>query len=476
MLPFNMIRRRSYLKRVALGVTGGVAVAGTKKAEIPSLVQSAQAQSRDSGWEQTATLPLERRQEDTVFGQDITYEGEKALISENDVARVYTKASDETWRRETELTAESDYGPLVEWMDGAALVSGGPETLYVFEEQGQEWQRTAELAAGDSIGTNQEHSVATAGEQAVLGAAGALNADDVPTGAAYVYGRDDDNWTLETTLRPDDLGESDAFGVAAAGAEDLLLIGAARQDSSDGEFAGAVYVFTEQNGEWQQSRKLVADDAGAHDIFGFDISLGNDMAAIGAPYASTSDGGRSGAAYLFEHTGSDWAQISKLAADESEQGDNFGTTVALSGDVLIAGAPNRPGPDGEEVGAAYAFHHNDDWEQMVKLLADDSNERDRFGASVAVDGREAIIGAPQKEPVDQDVRSTGAGKAYVFEGGDAAAPTEQSGTATSTVRTTPPEEGQAKEKNTGLPWEILAGLGGLSVIGYLLKRRQDGDS
>jgi hypothetical protein len=111
-------------------------------------------------------------------------------------------------------------------------------------------------------------------------------------------------------------------------------------------------------------------------------------------------------------------QVAKLvAADgDTQVGDNFGSSVAVSGDgtTAIVGAERDDTPGGENAGSAYVFERaGRDWRQRAKLTAADGDGEDFLGSAVSVsdDGGTAIVGAEGDEDVDDDL----AGSAYVFE-------------------------------------------------------------
>ena len=69
-----------------------------------------------------------------------------------------------------------------------------------------------------------------------------------------------------------------------------------------------------------------------------------------------------GAVYLFERNqgGADnWGQVKKLIASDADEDDGFGTSVAISGDTVVVGAPSEDGTPGHtNRGAAYVFERN----------------------------------------------------------------------------------------------------------------------
>jgi hypothetical protein len=224
--------------------------------------------------------------------------------------------------------------------------------------------------------------------------------------------------TGEEGLYRDEFGQS----VAVSGDGRTVIVGAIEgADPENRSFAiGAAYVFDRSGDEWQETARLTADDGDNDDEFGWSVAMADDgqTAIIGAPGDRISNDWYAGSAYIFERDKSGWQQAAKLTADDGDRDDNFGNSVALSGDgsTAIVGAVLDEDPHGESAGSAYVFEQSGGWQQTTKLVAEDGNERDSFGASVALsgDGGIAAIGAVGDET------SNGAltGSAYVFEQSD----------------------------------------------------------
>jgi len=109
-----------------------------------------------------------------------------------------------------------------------------------------------------------------------------------------------------------------------------------------------------------------------------------------------------------------------VRASDSQSGDQFGQSVAVSGNVAIIGALGEGGGIGDptpDAGAAYVLMRRlggpNAWSQARKLLAPDAQARDELGFSVALSGKNVVVGASQEDggPGDPAVN---AGAAYVF--------------------------------------------------------------
>jgi len=183
--------------------------------------------------------------------------------------------------------------------------------------------------------------------------------------------------------------------------------------------------------------------------FGSEIALSADGAtmAVGANTESSnatgingdqsdSSANASGAVYLFRYDGADWFQQAYIKASNSETGDQFGESLALSadGNTLVVGtgseASSATGINGDQddnsasgSGAVYVFRFDGtDWFQQAYVKASNSEADDNFGGSLALsaNGNTLVVGAGSEASSatgingDQDDNSSSSGAAYVF--------------------------------------------------------------
>ena len=197
----------------------------------------------------------------------------------------------------------------------------------------------------------------------------------------------------------------DYFGNSVALSGDWALVGAYSEDT-EGSSAGAAYLFHLENGQWQQQQKILAEDAQAYDYFGNSVALSGDWALVGA-YSEDTEGSSAGAAYLFHLENGQWQQQQKIQASDARAGDQFGISVALSGDWALVGAS---GERNLGAGAAYLFHlENGQWQEQQKIQASVPQANDYFGNSVALSSNWALVGAYR-----EDTGGTDVGAAYLF--------------------------------------------------------------
>jgi hypothetical protein len=263
--------------------------------------------------------------------------------------------------------------------------------------------------------------VSIQGDTSLIGAIQLLHGP----GAAYIFVNSAGTWTQAAKLTAS--GGSGAFGDAVRLDGNNALIGAQLTGVGGNMDQGAAFVFTNQGGTWSQSGVLVASDGGRFDSLGSSVALEGSTALVGAPGA-TVNGAQRGAAYIFTESNGSWNQAQKLTASDGEDLDDFGSSVALSGETALIGAAQYYS-DG--TGKVYVFgESNNTWTQETELLASDGSADDEFGWSAALDGSNALIGA-WGATIDNNI---GQGAAYFY--GESPTPTPTS-TPTATPRPTP---------------------------------------
>ena len=403
-------------------------------------------------WSQQAYLKASNTEANDYFGVSVAVSGDTVVVG------AYDEASNAT-------------GVNGNQADNSAHQAGA---AYVFVRNGTTWSQQAYLKASntdavDEFGT----SVAVSGDTVVVGAryessdAKGVNGDQTDntackSGAAYVFVRNGATWSQQAYLKASNTevksrcGMTNAeFGSAVAISGDTVVVGALYEDSGatgvDGDqddhsapLAGAAYVFARNGITWSQQAYLKASNTDAGDDFGFSVAVSGGTVVVGTWQESSSATGingdqndnsavQSGAAYVFVRNGVTWTQQAYLKASNTDAGDNFGWSVAVSGDTVVVGASaessKATGINGDQTddsafgaGAAYVFVRNGvAWTQQAYLKASNTDAGDEFGFSVAVSGDTVVlcaIGEASKATgVNGDESDNSAmisGAAYVF--------------------------------------------------------------
>lgn len=236
------------------------------------------------------------------------------------------------------------------------------------------------------------------------------------------------------------------YGVSLSWDGRVMAVSAAEEDNG----AGAVYVFTDSNGDWSQQAYIKASNTNDFDKFGSSLALSSDgsVLAVGASREKSAATGingdqtdnsanHSGAVYLFTQSDGTWSQQAYIKASNTEENDEFGISLALSADggTLAVGAEdedsNAIGIDGNQAdntvnnsGAVYVYTQSGDaWSQQAYIKASNTGMGDFFGSSLAlsIDGNILAVGARGESSNDSGVdadqlndAATSSGAVYIF--------------------------------------------------------------
>ena len=283
---------------------------------------------------------------------------------------------------------------------GAILAKPHDDSAVIFTHDGRKWEEQVRLLPVDpraSFGW----SVGISGNTAIVG-----QPDD---SSVTIFARGGNNWKGRVKLSGDDSAAADQFGEAVSIDRITAIVGAP-QDDDAGSNSGSAYIFVKEEGIWRQQAKLVPRDSAKQDTFGEAVVVHGGTVVVGAPGHTHSGKRFTGAAYVFVREGETWVQQAKLTAGDAAQRDHFGTSVAMHGNTIFVGAPFHDAEGKEDVGAAYIFVPNGaTWKQQAKLRALDAGKDHNFGSGVAVAGNIAIVGVAGAEEA-----APASGAAYGF--------------------------------------------------------------
>lgn len=243
----------------------------------------------------------------------------------------------------------------------------------------------------------------------------------------YVYHRANGLWGSSpiATLNNPDPADGGAFGdcfgcaIGLSSNGSIALIGVASAYVGSAPGVGKGYIFIQSNGAWSTTPVATFSDPGniQDDQFGYSVALSGDgaTALIGTAQLFTQQFGNS-RAFIFTQTNGNWLSgPSVIFADpHGTNEDWFGSAVALSsaGSTALIGADRL----NSSSGAAYLFSSvNNSWSATPTQIFSDPDMKtgDFFGGSVTLsaDGTIALIGA-------SGASANGAalsGKAYIYE-------------------------------------------------------------
>lgn len=248
-------------------------------------------------------------------------------------------------------------------------------------------------AFGRSIACTEKHVlVGSPNDDTTVGLVGAVHVYDAKSGKRI------------RTLRATDQEAGARFGSAVAISGNYALIGA---PGDDNDF-GSAYILDVSTGK--QILKILSTSTEIFSDFGQSVALEGNLALVGARQDDTPNGptladAGSVSFYRIDYKAKTATLISTEGAADTAVGDEFGTSLALSGGLALIGAPGHA----SDAGAAYLYNAATA-EELDKWQAADAAAGDRFGTALDIHGDRALIGAPQKV-----VSGMSTGAAYEFD-------------------------------------------------------------
>jgi hypothetical protein len=280
-----------------------------------------------------------------------------------------------------------------------ALVTVG---FVAFTTRGQ--CEVALLNSGSGLGDLYGGNVAIDGDLAVISDSFAANS----VGAVYVYRHDGSTWVSETVLFAPTPVSGESFGASVAVSGDVIVVGAYHADAPEFQRGEAhIFRYEPDTSRWNHDICLTASDGDMGDLFGFSVSIDDDVVLIGARNDENKKGvSLSGSAYVYRYKNAAWVEEAKLIDPDGDQLDLFGASVCIDGDVALIGAHGNDHPN-VGIGSAFTFRYDrSTWLPEAELTAFDSVGIQWFGRRVSLAENVALVGAPQDDGMT--------GAAYLF--------------------------------------------------------------
>lgn len=178
--------------------------------------------------------------------------------------------------------------------------------------------------------------------------------------------------------------------------------------------AGAAYIFKNIEGEWEQTAKLVANDAVENDNLGFSAAIDRHTVVVGAWRNSNQDTRNAGAVYVYQKKENDWIQKQKLTSNYPQKNGQFGVSVAIQDDWIVVGEQRWTNGDFGNSGSVSIFHKTaESWELHQRLYPALLYEDTFFGRSVSISNDKLVVGAPSK--IKDDEHDSQPGSVYVYQ-------------------------------------------------------------
>lgn len=241
-------------------------------------------------------------------------------------------------------------------------------------------------------------------------------------GAVYLYERDPQapgGWAAIHKLQRDPPYHLGQFGQTLALQGDTLVVGAPRDPRINGFWQGGVSVYERNQGgpdAWGLVARLADETDEDMRQFGSAVAIDGDLVAVGVRGADNNQG----KVYLYSRTAG-WARIKTISDPAGQSGDQFGTAIALAGDTLVVGAAFFDAdPATTSSGAAFVYERNqggaEQWGLVTRLEPEIASDRAFFGNDLALDGATLVVTAVNANRYENgQIVGDEAGAAYLYE-------------------------------------------------------------
>lgn len=324
-------------------------------------------------WSQRQKIVASDRAASDQFGQSLSLDSNKLAVGSlknNNTGRVYIFRDSANLFREKHKISPKDLGLADKFgysvrLKKNRLLVGAPEedhdtsglnfvstsgSAYFFRESGNQWAQVKKLVALKRNNNQyQGFSLDFNDSLIVTGAYGTFSNEEglepVPAGGpGAVNSYQINDLSITRTLVLKDYALTDQYGYAVDVSGNVLIVGAPYEDDdSAGKTprynSGAAYLYEKTGGRWQKVQKLQASDRRALDEFGNSVAISGNYAFVGARYSSLDTSGQdsahtAGALYVFRKNGNRWVQIQKLCAFDRAAMDYFAFSISVDSNVM----------------------------------------------------------------------------------------------------------------------------------------------
>ncbi|MFO0833056.1 MAG: FG-GAP repeat protein [Phycisphaerales bacterium] len=287
-----------------------------------------------------------------------------------------------------------------DWDAPGALASG---RVYVHGKVGNAWGQLSTVQP-QTAEANQHFGAAVAAVDPYM-IVGSPNAGAADSGSASFYERAGATWSHITTVTPAGTGEPNAHAGSTVALTTnggiFAAIGAPDHDQLGDTDTGGVYFYKRVNGQWTYSNTIQGNDFGGepYDAFGYSLALAPDNAwgVAGAPERTVAAPVEHGTVTLFKRNASgQYIYNSLIVPFQATSNMRFGHSVAIRGDVLVVGAPNRAANSHSNAGSAYVYRNapgTDTWDLEQILTTNPPVTGMLLGTAVAIQGNRIAVNA-----------------------------------------------------------------------------------
>jgi hypothetical protein len=323
-------------------------------------------------WSQQAYLKASNTDAYDFFGFSVAIDNNTIVVGSAGAAYVFIQRNS-SWIQQAYLQApvavlQSEFGKIVAISDNTIVIgatsfgeinsSAGSRqgAAFVYIRQNGVWNQQAILTASNAHGSAQfGNSVAISGDSIVVGArfednnGSNVRSSRDASGAAYVFTRNNGIWKQQSRLQATNTEAEDRFGGKVAIVDNTIVIGANGEDSSSiginpdpadngSNASGAAYVFTRNNGIWNQQAYMKASNTEQFDLFGSSLALTRDTVVVGTHFEDSNATGSNGDQTNNEASNAGAVYVFDLLSTDTKAGSTVSGFVWLdnNGDGLFS--------------------------------------------------------------------------------------------------------------------------------------------
>lgn len=277
-----------------------------------------------------------------------------------------------------------------EWMTVGAFLQDRSGKVYVYRDNGQEWELHSELLPLVRVRDGYfGHTVVMKNYTLAVGHPSAKVEQVEESGNVNIFNNWGYNWVLGNVITPHIPRARSLHGFSTDfDRGDEFVVGAPHEETH-----GNAYIYQYNGERWETLLKIHGN---VGDKLGFDVSISGTHAAFSSRVGGPSNNGYVVTADFVNGT---WVENESVITGDvysSMPGTSyFGNTIDIDGDLMIIGSPFEGA-----TGAVYVYSwDNNKWNMQHKLLGPDPTSNDNyhsmFGWSSCIYGGDTVvIGSP----------------------------------------------------------------------------------
>jgi hypothetical protein len=390
----------------------------------------------NSGWHQIAKIEHSDGNKDDKFGTAVAFDGSCVLIGAPSNVVFLLQEERFSYRygtlfsfcpKETHWVENqkilSPYGGIVPnykgrfasalAISGDTLAVGSPDekgSAFVYKKNGVtgEWIYQTTIVPQGSTSLADRFGTSLSLSDGLL-AVGAPEAERFGSGAVYLYREVPGGWEEQAKLHRYEYWPTRDFGTSVFLANDRLFVG------DPGAEEGVIHVFRSAQGEWQLDTSIVQPGDSRYSYFGRSLTFSQNSLLVGAPEWDRLDEQGGGVFVFEEEEAFSWKNIGSISRlNNTPAGDFSGKLIAADDDTLVVGG---------SVVTVYSRNSDNDWvletelgyDSLIYTPSNYSTTRTYYGSDVATANGTVIVGMPFGLPYDPRFSSIHTGRILVYE-------------------------------------------------------------